>query len=63
MDIKQAISIIKEYGNTRGMTDILMVLQYMDVRWWLLSDEQKTAYNKFVSVGKEFFAPVQEENV
>lgn len=60
MDIKQAISIITEYGNTRGIEDILTVLQYMDDHFFLLSTEERQAFNKFVNVGKQFFAPVQE---
>jgi hypothetical protein len=60
MDIKQAISIIKEYGNTRGIKDTLTVLEYMDDHFFLLSTEERQAFNKFVNVGKQFFAPVQE---
>jgi hypothetical protein len=63
MDIKQAISIITEYGNTRGIKDILVVLKYMDDHFFLLNLEEKQAFNRFVNVGKEFFAPVQEEKV
>jgi hypothetical protein len=61
MDIKQAIDTIKEYGNTRGIEDTLTVLKYMDDHFFLLSTEERQAFNKFVSVGKEFFSPVQEE--
>jgi hypothetical protein len=60
MDIKQAISIITEYGNTRGIKDTLTVLEYMDDHFFLLSTEERQAFNKFINVGKQFFAPVQE---
>lgn len=60
MDIKKAISIITEYGNTRGIEDILVVLTYMDDHFFLLSTEERQAFNKFVNVGKQFFAPVQK---
>lgn len=58
MDIKQAISIIQEYGSVRGMEDILATLEHMDKYFVTLSPEQLMAFNKFVTVGREFFKEV-----
>lgn len=58
MDIKQAISIIQEYGSIRGMHDILATLEHMDEYYVTLSPEQLKAFTKFVTVGKEFFKEV-----
>lgn len=58
MDIKQAISIIQEYGSVRGIEDILATLEHMDNYFVTLSPEQLMAFTKFVTVGKEFFQEV-----
>lgn len=58
MDIKQAISIIQEYGNALGMSDILATLEHMDEYYVTLNPEQLMAFTKFVTVGREFFQEV-----
>lgn len=58
MDIKQAISIIQEYGSIRGIEDILATLEHMDKYFVTLSPEQLMAFTKFVTVGREFFQEV-----
>lgn len=59
MDIKQAISIIQEYGSIRGIdSDILATLEHMDKYFVTLSPEQLMAFTKFVTVGREFFQEV-----